>query len=162
MSIGNMIDKFNEFELLDVPVGAAVYYKAAEQISDFVVELIDHFVPVPPILSGFAASYLFRLHGVEDFLGKYGSYYASMAAAGSAIDSEFHISEAMQRLLGKAEADLEHKQTTTSAVTSSTTAPTSGYELPNESVGSLMSEPTTSVDADLYEEWMNQNKIQGM
>ena len=158
MAFGNMLDKFNEFEVMDIPIGAAVYYKAVEQLSDFVIDLIDHFVPVPPIVSGFAASYLFRLNPVQDFLGKYGSYYASMAAAGSAIDSEFHISEAMQRLLGKAESDLEHKNAP--AVTSSTKAPTSGYELP--SVNSITQEPTTGTDADLYEEWMNQNKIQGM
>ena len=160
MSFGNMLDKFNEFELLDIPIGAAVYYKAVEQVSDFVVELIDHFLPVPPIISGLAASYLFRLNPVQDFLGKYGSYYASMAAAGSAIDTEFHVSEAIQRLLGKVEGDLEHNNT--QAVTSSTTAPTSGFELPQQDMGALMQEPTTSTDADLYEEWMNQNKIQGM
>jgi len=160
MAFGNMLDKFNEFELLDIPIGAAVYYKAVEQLSDFVIDIIDHFLPVPPIVSGLAASYLFRLHGVEDFLGKYGSYYASMAAAGSAIDSEFHISEAMQRLLGKVEGDLEHKSTP--QISSSTKAPTSGYELSSGGVESLMQEPTTGTDADLYEEWMNQNKIQGM
>lgn len=157
MSIGNTIDRFNEFELLNIPIGAAVYYKAIEQITDFTTELIDHFVPVPPAISGLLAAWLFRLPAVENFLGQYGSYYASMAAAGSALDETLHISDLVKSLLGKVEGEVEQK-----AVPSSTGS-TSGYELPsNNNVGELTQEPTTGIDADLYEEWMNQNKIQGM
>lgn len=86
MSIDNTIDKFNEFELLNVPVNAAVYCKAIEDVSRFVIDLINCLVPVSPILSGFFAVYLLRMPAVRNVLGEYGSYCASKAAVGIVID----------------------------------------------------------------------------
>ena len=162
MSIGSMLDKANSFEIMNVPVGAAIYYKAIEQVANFVTDMIDHVVPVPPLVSGSLAAWGLRLPVVQDFLGKYGSYYASMAAAGTAIDGQFHISEAVGRLLGKVESHVPSLSASPApALPSAPAAPVSGLE-GLEYLGQLPDESTPGVDADIYQEYMSQNKVGGI
>lgn len=136
--VGDYLDKLNSFELAGVPIGAGVYYQAAEQLSTFVSGLISHFLPVPDIVSSGAAAYLFRLKPVEDFLGKYGSFYASMAAVGSGVDKQFNLSGEINKLLNSAETAITGGVSgVTGAISTqspaTTSTPTSGYvgEIPD-------------------------------
>ncbi len=157
--IGRTLDKITSFEVAGIPVGAGVYYKAAEQVALFVSGMIGHFLPVPVIISDTAAAYLLKLPVVEDFLGKYGSHYASMAAVGDGIDKQFDISGKVSELLGKAETALtggvsgaQAAVTSESNTTTGTAAatPVSGYVSGNVDIGDLAN--ITSVYADQYKE----------
>lgn len=159
--IGNYLDKFNEFEVANVPVGAGVWYKAVEQVSKFATDVVSHVLPmVPPIVSGGLAAWLLRHPKVEDFLGKYGSYYASMAAAGNAIDSQVGISSTVENLLSKVKGRMPSLPSLPGATSSeSEKKEVSGFE----DIGQLPSpEDEGGIDADIYEAFMKQGKIEGI
>jgi len=156
MAIGDTLDRITSFEVAGVPIGAGVYYKAAEQVATFVSGMISHFLPVPVIVSDALAAYLLKLGPVEDFLGKYGSHYASMAAIGDGIDKQFNISGMVGNLLGQAETAITGGVSgATSAITSEPSAsvpaaaPTSGYG-DNVDIGDLAN--ITSAYADQFKE----------
>jgi len=154
--IGEYLDKFNEFEIANIPVGAGVWYKSAEQVAKFVTDVISHVLPmVPPIVSGGVAAWLLRHPKVQDFLGKYGSYYASMAAAGNAIDEQIGISTMVENLLSKVKGKLP-SVTTTAATTEKKQV--SGFE----DLGQLPSPEESGIDADIYEAFMKQGRIEGL
>ncbi len=159
IEIGKTLDKITSFEVAGVPIGAGVYYKAAEQVALFVSGMIGHFLPVPVIASDAAAAYLLKLPAVESFLGKYGSHYASMAAIGDGIDQQFNISGMVSGLLGKAETALTGgvsgaQAAVTGGSTTTTSpavaAPTSGYSTGSVDIGDLAN--LTSVYSDQYKE----------
>ncbi len=150
MDIGRSVDRLTEFQVANVPVGAGVYYIAIKQVADFVSDLISSFVPVPPVVSGAAAAWLLRLPQVERILGQYGSYYASMAAVGSAIDQQFHLSQMVASLFGKVESEFTHKKL-------------SGFDdslgmLPEAPITESVPVETNNIDSDIYEEYMQQYK----
>ena len=145
MALGETLDKFAQFEVAGVPVGAGVYYIAASQVADFLSGLIGHFLPVPVIVTDAAAAYALKVPVIEDFLGKYGSHYASMAAVGNGLNKQFNVSGEVGNLLAKLESAITggvsgaNAAVTTgetgATVPSTSTAPTSGYS--NVDVGDL-------------------------
>ena len=156
MVIGQTLDKITSFEVAGIPVGAGIYYKAAEQVATFVSCMIGHFLPVPVIVSDTLAAYLLKMPVVEDFLGKYGSHYASMAAVSNGIDQQFNISGTIAGLLGQAETAItggvESIGLTSSPSVSAPAAATQGYAGigNNIDIGDLAD--LTSAFADQYKE----------
>ena len=168
--VAEFLDRVNEFEIYRIPIGSAAYFKAAEQVANFVIGLIEHVLPVPPVISGGVAAYLMRLPQVEAFLGRYGSYYTAMAAAGTGLDRQFGISTMMNNLLSKVSARLPQikvSATPTGKAVSGVeeTQQISGVENAGN-VGELSSNvgelPSGLEDADIYEEYMKQAKIAGI
>ncbi|RLB11534.1 MAG: hypothetical protein DRG27_01000 [Deltaproteobacteria bacterium] len=154
--IGEYLDKFNEFEIANIPVGAGVWYKSAEQVAKFVTDVISHVLPmVPPIVSGGVAAWLLRHPKVQDFLGKYGSYYASMAAAGNAIDEQIGFSTMVENLLSKVKGKLPSLPASTGG---SSEKQVTGVE----NLGQLPSPEGGEIDADIYEAFMKQGRIEGV
>lgn len=163
-AIGNTLDRINEFEFMRIPIGAGAYYKAVEQLANFTISLIEKFVPVPPIASGLAAAWILRHPVVENFLGRYGSYYASMAAAGQALDSQFGISHLVSELLAK--LGVEKQQAVSGLGVGSSPAIGGAGNLgaveSSGDLGQLPGNTAPGIDADMYEEWMKQAKIEGL
>lgn len=159
-NIGEMLDRFNEFEFANIPVGAGIWYKSVEQVAKFVTDVVNHIFPmVPPIITGGVAAWLLRHPKVQEFLGKYGSYYASMAAAGNAIDEQIGLSSMINKLLSKVESKLPTLSTSKESQAVSG-AETEGVE--GESVGQLPASGSESgIDADIYESFMRQGRIEG-
>jgi len=154
--IGEYFDKFSEFEISNIPVGAGVFYKSAEQVAKFVTDVVSHVLPmVPPIVSGGVAAWLLRHPKVQDFLGRYGSYYASMAAAGNAIDEQIGLSVMIENLLSKVKGRLPSLPAVT---TTTEKKQVSGFE----DLGQLPSPEGSEIDADIYEAFMKQGKIEGV
>ena len=155
--VGEYLDRFNEFEVANIPVGAGVWYKAVEQVSKFTTDLISHVLPmVPPIVTGGIAAWLLRHPKVEDFLGRYGSYYASMAAAGNAIDAQVGISTMVENLLSKVKGKLPSLPAATGEAEEKKQV--SGFQ----DLGQLPAPEGSEIDADIYEAFMKQGKIEGI
>ncbi len=156
--IGEYLDRFNRVEVANIPVGAGVWYKAVEQIAKFATDVVSHVLPmVPPVVSGGLAAWLLRHPKVQDFLGQYGSYYASMAAAGNAIDEQIGLSAMVQNLLSKIEGRLPSLPSPATSTTEKKEV--SGFE----DIGQLPSpDEESGIDADIYEAFMKQGKIEGI
>lgn len=154
MDIGNVIDRINEYEIARVPVGSAAFFTAANQVAEFFSGLVEHVLPIPGGrgVADLAVAWLARLPQVEGFIGRYGSYYTSMAACNAAFNDLFDLKNRLDRLLGKVESYVP------SVGGSQTTEATSGFFPANQSVGALP-EP---MDSDIYAEYMKQQKIEGI
>jgi len=162
MSIGKYLDKLNEFELLDIPFGAGAYYIVASSLSNSVIQLLNHFLPVPPIATGAGAAWLFRRKVVSDFLGDYGSLYGSIASVQAGINDQFHLKERLDEILGNAESKItghvEELPNNSSAVAvHSATTPTTSTAVQGFEEGSIDSAP--QISNNLVNAYLNQKKV---
>lgn len=155
MSIGKYLDKFNEFELVGIPFGAGAYFTVASSLSDAVIQLLNHFLPVPPIVTGSAAAWLFRNKMVRDVLGDYGSLYASIASTQTAIDDQFHLKARLDEILGKIDSEVSGHtaQLSHSSAVSVPSATVKGFD----EIGSFDSTP--EISNNLVNAYLNQKKI---
>ncbi len=161
MSIGNYLDKINEFELLGIPFGAGAYFTVASSLSDAVIELLNHFLPVPPIATGTAAAWLFKRKVVSDFLGDYGSLYASIASVETAINDQFHLKERLDEMLGHIDSEVTGHvaeiQSNSSEVTVPSTASSASKTVSGLGEGSTDSAP--EISNNLVNAYLNQKKV---
>lgn len=155
MQTGDTVDRFAQFDAMGIPVGGGVYFAAAQGVSKAILELIESTFNLPPAVTGAAGSWAVNnVDIVRNFLGRVGSYDLAKVMLAQGVNSQFDLSGRIEALLNRAETVLPELGPSGEGETSGfISAPSVGqYPAPLEEQG---------VDADIYEEYMNQAEFSG-
>lgn len=157
MQTGDTVDRFAQFDAMGIPVGGGVYFAAAQGVSKAVLELIESTLNLPPAVTGAAGSWAVNnVDIVRNFLGRVGSYDLAKVMLAQGVNSQFDLSGRIEALLNRAETVLPGLE-----LESSGGGETSGFPS-TPSVGQYPAPlEEQGVDADIYEEYMNQAEFSG-
>lgn len=107
MALRDTFDRIVGFDLVGAPVGAGAALAVSDAVAQALMELVEGYLKIPPIVTGIGLSVVDRRFiRSERFLGDRLSGLINMALCKRAIDSQFNLTDwvgsMMAKLTGKA------------------------------------------------------------